>query len=160
MRSVTRTILAGLLVPLVALPLAAQAASTVDRPQFIRVVAKDYVYDAPTSVQSGIATIQLVNQGADIHHVTVQELPNGKSVKDFFDAIRATGVAPSWSRNVAQSAQIPSGGETFLAFRMAPGRYVLSCLIPAADGRSHVAKGMYQVITATVGAPVAAVRKP
>jgi hypothetical protein len=160
MISAARTVFAGMLVSLVAAPLSAQATSTVDRPQFIRVIAKDYVYDAPSNVQSGIATIQLINQGADIHHVTVMELPNGKSVKDYFDAIRATGLAPSWSRNVAQSSQVPSGGETFLAFRMAPGRYVLSCLIPAADGRSHVAKGMYQVMTATVAAPVAAVRRP
>lgn len=155
MMSAARTVVTGMLVTLIAVPLSAQAGSTVDRPQFIRVIARDYVYDAPSNVQSGIATIQLVNQGTDIHHVTVQELPSGKSVKDFFDAIRATGRAPAWSRNVAQSAQVPSGGETFLAFRMAPGRYVLSCLIPAADGRSHVAKGMYQVITASVATTAA-----
>jgi hypothetical protein len=150
-----RTIVAGLVASLLAVPLAAQA-STVDRPQYIRVVARDYVYDAPSTVPSGIATIHLLNQGTDIHHVTVQELPSGKTVKDFFDAIRATGIPPAWSRNLAQSVQVPSGGEAFLAFRMPPGRYVLSCLIPAADGRSHVAKGMYQVITATVATPTAA----
>jgi hypothetical protein len=155
------TAIVGLLTALCVAPLAGQAsASTVDRNQFIRVVAKDYVYDAPSTVQSGIATIQLVNQGTDIHHVTVQELPNGKTVKDFFDAIRATGLAPSWSRNVAQTGVVPSGGEAFIAFRMPPGRYVLSCLIPAADGRSHVAKGMYQVMTATVAPAAAGARKP
>jgi hypothetical protein len=150
------TAVSGLLTILCAAPLAAQT-STVDRQQFIRVIAKDYVYDAPS-------TIQLVNQGTDIHHVTVQELPDGKSVKDFFDAIRATGRPPAWSRNVAQTGVVASGGEAFIAFRMAPGRYVLSCLIPAADGRSHVAKGMYQVITATVAsaspAAPAAMKKP
>ena len=153
------TAIAGLLSSLCAAPLAAQSGGTLDRTQFIRVIAKDYVYDAPSTVQSGIATIQLVNQGTDIHHVTVQELPDGKTVKDFFDSIRATGRPPAWSRNVAQTGIVPSGGEAFIAFRMPPGRYVLSCLIPAADGRSHVAKGMYQVITASVGAPAAAARK-
>ncbi len=161
MISAARLALAGLLVTVCAVPLAAQAASTVDRPQFIRVIAKDYVYDAPANVQSGIATIHLINQGTDIHHVTVQELPSGKTVKDFFDATRATGRAPAWSKNVAQTAQVPSGGEAFLAFRMPPGRYILSCLIPAADGRSHVAKGMYQVMTASVAtAAPAAARRP
>ena len=161
MISAARLALAGLLVTVCAAPLAAQAASTVDRPQFIRVIAKDYVYDAPANVQSGIATIHLINQGTDIHHVTVQELPSGKTVKDFFDATRATGRAPAWSKNVAQTAQVPSGGEAFLAFRMPPGRYILSCLIPAADGRSHVAKGMYQVMTASVAtAAPAAARRP
>ncbi len=131
-------------------PLQAQAASTLDRPQFIRVIAKDYVYDAPATVQSGIATIHLINQGVDIHHVTVQELPATKTVKEFFDAARATGRAPAWSRTIAQTSVVAAGGEAFLAFRMPPGRYILSCLLPAADGRSHTAKGMYQLITAVV----------
>lgn len=149
--------LAGLLLSGGAGRLAAQqGGGTVDRPQFIRVVAKDYVYDAPSTVLSGIATIHLINQGVDIHHVTVQELPTGKTVKEFFDVSRTTGRAPTWSRTLAQTAVVASGGEAFLAFRMPPGRYILTCLLPAADGRSHVAKGMYQLITATVapaGAP-------
>lgn len=151
MKSPARSALAGLLVVLSAAPLLAQATSTVDRHQFIRVIAKDYVYDAPSSVSSGIATIHLINQGVDIHHVTVQELPGTRTPKEFFDAARTTGRAPTWSRTVAQTAVVPAGGEAFLAFRMPPGRYILSCLLPAADGRSHAAKGMYQLITATVG---------
>jgi hypothetical protein len=135
---------------------ATAAPPAADRPQYIRIVAKDYVYDAPATVQAGIATIHLINQGADIHHVTVQELPDGRSVKDFFDAARNTGRPPSWSKSVGQTATIPNGSEAFIAFRMPAGRYVLSCLIPAADGRSHVAKGMYQLITASAGPAAAA----
>ncbi|MCC7053137.1 MAG: hypothetical protein IT355_07695 [Gemmatimonadaceae bacterium] len=133
---------------------AAQALAAADRVQFIKVIARDYVFDAPATVQAGIATIQLVNQGADIHHLTVQELPAGRTVKEFFDATRV-GRAPSWSRSLGQTATIANGTETFISFRMPPGRYILSCIIPASDGRSHVAKGMYQLITATAG-PVAA----
>lgn len=159
----TRAAVAGLALTLAALPLGAQATAP-ERTQFVKVIARDYVYDAPATVQAGITTIQLINQGADIHHVTVQELPEGRTVKDFFDATRNTGRPPTWSRSVAQTTTIPNGGEAFIAFRMAPGRYILSCLIPAADGRSHVAKGMYQVITATNGAvattPRPAARKP
>ena len=101
MNSAARTALVGLLVVLAAAPLSAQATSTVDRPQFIRVIAKDYVYDAPASVQSGIATIHLINQGVDIHHVTVQELPGARTPKEFFEAARTTGRPPSWSRGTA-----------------------------------------------------------
>jgi hypothetical protein len=150
----------GFLVSLSAAPLFAQAAgATADRVQFIRVIARDYVYDAPATVPSGIATIQLMNQGQDIHHVTVQTLPDGKTIKEFFDASRS-GRAPAWSRSVGQTSTIPNGGEAFISFRMPPGRYVLSCLIPAADGRSHVAKGMYQLITATGPATPAAAAAP
>lgn len=155
MRSTARAALAGLAVLTFAAPLAAQAVAAADHQTFIKVIARDYVYDSPSAVQSGIATIQLVNQGSDIHHVTVQDLPEGKTVKDFFDATRKAGRAPSWSRSLGQTSTIPSGGEAFISFRMPPGRYILSCLIPAADGRSHVAKGMYQIITATAAPNVA-----
>ena len=148
---------AGLFTTLCAASLAAQTAAA-DRVQYIKVVARDYVYDAPGSVQSGIATIHLINQGTDVHQVTVQDLPEGKTVKDFFDGTRNTGRPPAWSKSLGQTSTIPNGGEAFLSFRMPPGRYILSCLIPAKDGRSHVAKGMYQVITAA--AAPAAVRKP
>ncbi|HYW51457.1 MAG TPA: hypothetical protein VE861_12675 [Gemmatimonadaceae bacterium] len=155
MNSIARAAVAGALAVASVDSVAAQAPAAPDRIQFVKVVARDYVFDAPASVQSGIATIQLVNQGADIHHVTVQELPQGKTVKDFFDATRNSGRAPAWSKTLGQTATIANGAEAFISFRMPPGRYILSCLIPAQDGRSHVAKGMYQVITASA-APVMA----
>lgn len=168
MRFTVRAALSLSLAALCAAPAAAQAtAATPDRVEFIKVVARDYVFDAPANVRSGIATIQLVNLGTDIHHLSVQELPEGKTVKDFFDATRNSGRPPAWSRSMAQTNTIANGAEAFLTFRMPPGRYILSCLIPAADGRSHVAKGMYQLITATAGPAVvggaartAGVRKP
>ncbi len=164
MRFTARAALSVSLAALCAAPATAQTIAVAqDRVQFIKVVARDYVFDAPATVQSGIATIQLVNQGADIHHISVQELPEGKTVKDFFDATRNSGRAPAWSRSLAQTNTIANGAEAFISFRMPPGRYILSCLIPAADGRSHVAKGMYQVITASAGpaaARPAGTRKP
>ena len=162
MRFIVHAALSVSLAALCAAPAAAQAtaaqatAAAPDRVQFIKVVARDYVFEAPASMQSGIATIQLVNEGTDIHHLSVQELPAGKTVKDFFDATRNSGRPPSWSRSLAQTNTIANGAEAFLTFRMPPGRYILACLIPAADGRSHVAKGMYQVITAMAGPAPAA----
>ena len=150
MRPTARAVLCSFVAALSTAQASAQVTATAaDRVQFIKIVARDYVFDAPATVQSGIATIQLLNQGTDIHHISVQELPEGKSVKDFFDATRNSGRPPAWSKSLAQTNTIANGAEAFIAFRMPPGRYILSCLIPAADGRSHVAKGMYQVITAT-----------
>jgi hypothetical protein len=165
MRFIARAALSTFFAALSAAPVSAQAtAAAPDRVQFIKVVARDYVFDAPATVQSGIATIQLLNQGTDIHHLAVQELPEGKTVKDFFDATRNGGRPPAWSKSLAQTNTILNGAEAFISFRMPPGRYILSCLIPAADGRSHVAKGMYQLITATAGpagaARTGAARKP
>ncbi len=151
------TAVTGLLTAICAAPLSGQAANASDRVQYVKVIARDYVYDAPASVQAGIAVIHLLNQGTDAHQIDVQELPEGRSVKEFFDATRNLGHPPTWSRSLGQTTTILNGGEAFLALRLPPGRYILSCLIPARDGRSHVAKGMYQLITATGPTPA---RKP
>lgn len=158
-----RTGVATLVFVLAASELQAQTAQAIpeaDRPRYIRVYAKDYVFEAPATTPAGIATIHLINQGSDLHHLTVQELPEGRTVREYLDAVQRTGLPPTWSKSIGQTAMIPNGGEAFIAFRMPPGRYVLSCLIPAADGRSHVAKGMYQLITATRAPAPAATPRP
>jgi hypothetical protein len=162
MHSSARTVLSALVAMVATMPLAAQTTAAGERIQYIRVIAKDYVFDAPATVPAGIATIQLINQGADVHHITVHALPEGRTVKEYFDATRNAGRAPAWVRQVAQTPTIPNGGEAFITLRMPAGRYILSCIIPAADGRSHIAKGMYQMITATTpAAPAAtAARRP
>jgi hypothetical protein len=162
MHSSARTVLSALVAIAATMPLAAQTTAAGERIQYMRVIAKDYVFDAPATVPAGITTIQLINQGADVHHITLHAMPEGRTVKEYFDATRNAGRAPAWVRQVAQTPTIPNGGETFVTLRMPAGRYILSCLIPAADGRSHVAKGMYQIITATgpaAAAPTAA-RRP
>lgn len=159
MRSTSHVMLAGMLSGMLTLSAGAQTTAAGERINYIRVIARDYVFDAPQSVPAGIATIQLINQGADVHHISVQTLPAGHTVKDFFDATRNSGQAPAWSRSLAMSATIPTNGEAFMTFRMPPGQYILSCLIPAKDGRSHVAKGMYQIITATGPAAAPAPRR-
>ncbi|MCU0626272.1 MAG: hypothetical protein MUF21_07260 [Gemmatimonadaceae bacterium] len=160
----TRTpslLLAGL--ALAAAPLAAQVTDAGERIHFLRVVAKDYVFEAKPTSPAGITTIQLVNQGGDIHHLLIVELPTNRTPKEFYETNRATGAMPAWAKVVAQTPTIPANGEVFLTQRLEAGRYILSCQLAASDGRSHVAKGMYQLITVTPSAAaprVAGTRKP
>jgi hypothetical protein len=112
------------------------------------ITAKDYAFEAPPTITSGIVTFHLVNQGSDGHQLSVVEIGAGHSIKDFFDYIRGhSGAPPTWATTVGMTGTIAKGAETFLTVRLAPGKYVLSCLIPAMDGRSHVEKGMYQYVT-------------
>lgn len=129
--------------------LPAQVTDAGERIQFLKVVARDYVFEAKPSTTAGITTIQLLNQGADLHHLVLVELPRDRTPKEFFDHNRTTGTMPAWARVVAQTATIPTNGELFLTQRLTAGRYILSCQLAASDGRSHVAKGMYQLITVT-----------
>jgi uncharacterized cupredoxin-like copper-binding protein len=126
--------------------LRAQAAEQV---RYVRVVAKDYAFDVAPSVPAGIVTFHLLNQGADVHHLMLLELPPGHSVKEFIDTMRAKGEQPAWTVTVGATPIIQKNHEAFLTLRLPPGRYMLSCLIPAKDGRSHAEKGMFGMITVT-----------
>lgn len=134
----------------------AQITSSGEHIQYALITAKDYAFDAPARITEGIVTFHLVNQGSDVHQLSIVELGAGHSIKEFFDYIRTKGgVPPAWTSTIGLTPTIPTNAEAFMTVRLAPGKYVLSCMIPAKDGRSHVEKGMYQYVTvvAKAGAP-------
>lgn len=142
------TLLAGLaLVTAAALP--AQVTDAGERITYLHVTARDYVFEAKPTTPSGLTTIHVTNQGGDLHHLVLVELPASRTPKEFFDHNRTTGQMPTWAKVVAQTTTLPTNGEVFITQRLAAGRYVLSCQLAASDGRSHVAKGMYQLLTVT-----------
>lgn len=138
----------ALAVPLaLALPTAgiqSQVTTSGERIQYARVVARDYQFDAPSSLSEGIVTFHLTNQGSDVHQLAIVEVGAGHTIKQFFDAMRATGTPPAWAVTVGMTPTIQPNAESFVTLRLVPGNYVFACMIPAKDGRSHVEKGMYQ----------------
>lgn len=126
-----------------------QATAPAEQNVMINVLARDYAFDAPVSVNAGLITFHLKNAGVDVHHLVVIQLANGHSIKEFFDAMRDKGVAPPWTKTLGATPTIGKNGEAYVSVRLDAGRYILACLIPASDGRSHVTKGMYQLINAT-----------
>lgn len=138
------------LVTAAALP--AQSTDAGERITYLHVIARDYVFEAKPSIPSGITTVHLTNQGGDLHHLVLVELPTSRTPKEFFDQNRTTGQMPAWAKVVAQTPTLPTNGEVFLTQRLAAGRYILTCQLAASDGRSHVAKGMYQLLTVTPAA--------
>jgi uncharacterized cupredoxin-like copper-binding protein len=142
------TVLAGALTT-AAGPARAQVTSAGERIQYARVVAKDYVFEAPTALREGIVTFHLTNQGSDLHQLSIVEVGVGHTIKQFFDAMRENGTPPAWAVTVGMTPTIQPNSEAFTTVRLTPGHYVLACMIPAKDGRSHVEKGMYQWVTVT-----------
>lgn len=161
-RSHVRAALVAAVALMVARPAISQGDPQTERLQYVRVVGTDYQFHAPASVPEGVSVFHLLDHGSDVHQMTVIQLGPGHSVKDFFDATRANGVPPAWAVTVGATPIIRKGTETFLTLRLSRGQYVLACLIPASDGRSHTEKGMYQAFTVTArpAPPPAATRKP
>jgi hypothetical protein len=138
----------------------AQVTSTGEHIQYALVTARDYIFAAPPTITAGIITFHLVNEGSDVHQLSIMEVGPGHTIKEFYDAMRVKGAPPPWTTTVGMTPTIQPNSETFLTLRLAPGRYVLSCMIPAKDGRSHVEKGMYQWVTIAPKAKPAAATAP
>jgi len=56
---------------------------------------------------------------------------------------------PSWARDVGGPNTPGPGGESTAILRLVAGRYAMICVIPSADGKPHVMKGMAKEVIVT-----------
>ncbi len=127
----------------------------VAKPHQMTINAYEYKFDAPDQVRSGLTTVHLVDNGAEIHHVAFVKLNDGKTIGDYQQALSAKGPPPSWAiDHGGVNAPRPGGAMASATQMLEPGNYVLICFIPSPDGMPHFAKGMMRplVVTADSGA--------
>jgi hypothetical protein len=134
-----------------ALPATAVSAVTLRRDgiRTVTVTATDYAFSAPDTVPAGLMEIRLLNRGTEMHHVWLIRLDAGKTMADLFGAMKPDGPLPSWAREVGGPNTPGPGGESTAILRMVAGRYAMICVIPSADGKAHVMKGMAKEMTVT-----------
>src|ERR1700722_3304730 len=119
----------------------------------VTIVARDYAFDAPDSVNAGVITLHLENHGADLHHVLVVRLDSGHTAQDFVaaakTAISTHGPFPAWATFLGGPNPTAPGAVTTATLVLPPGHYLLTCLVPAPDGVAHIMKGMVRPLTVT-----------
>ena len=117
-------------------------------PQQVTILAKNYLFIAPDTIEAGMTTIRLRNQGSEHHHVQLVRLQDGKTVDNLMAAIQQNPNAiPSFITLVGGPNSPQPGAEALGTLDLQPGNYVLLCLIPTAEGVPHLAKGMSRPIT-------------
>ena len=122
----------------------------VAKPHQMTVVATDYKFDAPDEVPSGMMTIDLIDNGSEMHHVAFVKLNDGKTVADIQQAMKNPGPMPSWAIDAGGvNPPHPGGGMATTTEMLAPGNYALLCFVPSPDGTPHFAKGMVHALTVT-----------
>lgn len=122
--------------------------------------AADFAFEVPATVRPGRRVIRLVNGGSDLHHVFLLKLAAGKTMGDLLGALKPNTPFPAWAKQIGGPNTPLPGGESVAIVDLAPGTYVVMCVIPAADGMPHIMKGMVKTLEVT-GAPVeAATPKP
>jgi hypothetical protein len=129
-------------------------------PHQMTIIASDYKFDAPDEVPSGMMTVHLVDNGAELHHVAFVELKAGKTMADVQQAMKAMkpdGVPPEWMvDHGGVNASHPGGGMSSATQNLDAGNYALICFIPSPDGTPHFAKGMVRPLTVAASTDAAA----
>lgn len=115
----------------------------------VTVVAHDYSFDAPDVIPAGMTTFELLNQGQELHHVTLFKLEGDHTLADLEAAMQTPSESMDWLIALGgPNAAIP-GGSANATLDLQPGNYAMLCVIPSPDGVPHLAKGMIKPLTVT-----------
>lgn len=106
----------------------------------------DFSIRGPAQLPAGTTRVTVTNAGAEPHHLLFARLEDGVTPEDFlatFSTLDPTGVADvlGGPNGVAPASELSA------TIGLAPGTYVLACVIPGPDGVPHVLKGMTASLT-------------
>lgn len=143
-------------------------------PPVIEVLASDYAFQAPDTIQSGWTTLRLINErGMEIHELGLAKLPDGKHLNDYMNDIMpawetilqqlqneeieaseigssAYELLPDWNSDIAyvkSRGMVSPGYTTENSMYLEPGTYMIECWVKDTNGRIHISKGMIREIT-------------
>ncbi|HEX6105889.1 MAG TPA: hypothetical protein VFZ26_09910 [Gemmatimonadales bacterium] len=137
-------------------PMADAAREAPADPVTVTVTTSDFAFEAPAEIPAGLATWRLVNRGPSLHHVQLFKLAEGKTMDDWFAALKAGGPPPQWATPAGGPNPAELGDTTTTVMALEPGSYAMICFIPSADGVPHVMKGMARPLTVTPATGAAA----
>jgi len=140
------------MIALLSLLLATGAASPVPafKPRIVTVRASEFAFSAPKSVPAGTITFHMVNDGKQLHHVSIVKLLHGKTPADYMAALKNPGPPPAWSVEVGGPNAAVPGGTSDATLTLEPGSYALVCYVPSpGELAPHLMKGMIAPLTVT-----------
>lgn len=88
--------------------------------------------------------LRVENTGRQDHQVRIERLLNGATLRTWLAADDRANI----SRYVGGIARMGTGAVAYLPLRLAPGTYVVYCLVPDAGSRTpHIELGMLREVT-------------
>lgn len=103
----------------------------------------DYQFIFSKPVESGLQTIEVVNQGAQPHEVVVVKLLQDATVRDVIASFEPGTSGPPRGELVSGITGIERGSRVIFTGEFEPGRYGLICFIPdTVTGKPHFLHGM------------------
>lgn len=122
----------------------------------VTIHAKEFSFDVPKTIASGLTTFRLVNDGKELHHASIVKLDKGKTIQDVQVAMKSEGPPPTWIHAVGGPNAALPGGTVEATFDLTPGNYVIVCFVNSpGEPMPHLAKGMMATFTVTAPSGVA-----
>jgi hypothetical protein len=161
-RALLSAIIITLSTTVIAVPIQSQAGEKViatgPRTAPVVFVAHDYGYTGPDRVPSGMTTVEILNEGRDLHHAQLIKLMAGKTAADFVSAMKTDPVHwPEWISFVGGPNGVVPGDRATATMRLDAGGYLVLCIIPDKQGMPHVMLGMEKSFTVFPVSTVASV---
>lgn len=112
-------------------------------------VGTEFAFEGPDTLPAGATTLELDNQGDQVHELAVAQLLDGKTIDDV-NALLKKGIPskpPKWVKSMEGTGAGP--GETgTVDLDLEPGDYVFLCFVPDKESKKpHVALGMIKGVT-------------
>lgn len=139
---------------------AAAASDNVATPHEVTVIARNYAYQMPDTLASGLTRFHLINSGTEPHHLMFYRLDDGKTMSDAFAELRTGGPLPPWMHPAGGPNAPAPGSESWATVTLTPGHYMAFCHIPSRDHVLHLAKGMMKEVTVVPASDVQASMPP
>jgi hypothetical protein len=107
----------------------------------------DFRFELPDSI-AGDDVLAITNRStAEQHEMVFARLEDGVTVDDVIGALH--GGTPLPAVGVGGMQALPPGATQRLQLDLEPGRYVVLCAVPSADGTPHYDAGMIEEVTVT-----------
>ena len=113
----------------------------------VTIVLKDYGFTVTPALTAGTHTIRVENAGPQWHEVTVEQLPEGKTIADWQAWVAGGFQGPPPTRPLGGVIGPDTTGHASFTITLTPGHYLLTCNVPdAGDGKPHSMHGMVQEV--------------
>jgi hypothetical protein len=114
----------------------------------VAVTAREYAFEMPASIPSGLTTFRLRDIGREPHHLMLFRLERGKTTSDALAALKTAAILPTWMHAAGgPNTPVPGGGESNGTVVLEPGQYVVFCMVTGPDLTMHFTKGMVRGLT-------------
>ncbi|MDX1494386.1 MAG: hypothetical protein R3253_10030 [Longimicrobiales bacterium] len=116
----------------------------------IRFTAHDFTFEGPDTIQAGLVTFALTNEGETLHHLQLVRLPEGMSMEEFQEGMAQMQPGmppPPWLHDAGGVNPPPPGRAARVTQHIEAGEYAVLCFVDTPDRVPHVMKGMIRPLT-------------